>query len=195
MYYIYHIEDIKIGCTTQPIKRTKEQGFLEYNILETHSDIYVASDREIELQKQYGLPVDTIPYWQSSEQLRKGATFASASKGGKIGGKKTGQIHLDSGHWKRVCSLGGKAGGKAGGKISGRLAVESGHVKIMAQKAKEKLSIPCIAIRLSDNTHIEYSSQSEASRELLIATSNINSILRNGKQKSAKGYTFKYKMI
>jgi hypothetical protein len=193
MYYIYHIEGIKIGCTTQPKKRTKEQGFKSYNILETYDDIYVASDREIKLQKQYGLPVDTTPYYESSKRLRKNATFASASKGGKIGGKTTGQMHLDSGHWKRFCSLGGKTG--AGGKVSGRLAVESGHVKIMAQKAKEKLSIPCIAIRLSDNTHTEYSSQSEAGRQLLIPTSNINNILRNGKQKSAKGYTFKYKTI
>jgi hypothetical protein len=70
MYYIYHISKVKIGCTTNPKKRVKEQGFSNFEILESHSDIYIASDREIELQKQYGYPVDKIPYHISKNNRR-----------------------------------------------------------------------------------------------------------------------------
>jgi hypothetical protein len=190
MYYIYHIEGVKIGCTTQPNKRTKEQGFDSFIILEEHTDIYEASDREIQLQKKYNYPIDTTPYWQSSQRLRKNATFNSASKGGKIGGNITGKLHLESGHWNKFCSLGGKTG--AGGRASGRLAVENGRVKEMAQKAKEKLSKPIIAFK--NNIQIEFNSISDASKELNIKIPNIVCTLK-GRQKTAKGYTFKYKTI
>ena len=42
-----------------------DQGFSDWEILEEHNDINIASDREIELQKEYGYPVDKLPYWQS----------------------------------------------------------------------------------------------------------------------------------
>ena len=192
MYSIYHIVGIKIGCSTQVVKRIKEQGFNNFEILEEHTDIYVASDREMDLQKQYGYKVDNIPYWQSAQRLRKNASFKSAQKGGLKGGKTSKEL----GHIQRAqkigCSLGGKVGGKITGKINGRLAVESGRVKLMAQKAKEKLSIPLIAIKISDNSEIYYTSQSEAARKLNMHSSCINVILRGGKQKTSKGYTFRY---
>jgi len=65
MYYIYHIPGIKVGCTTDIVTRVKQQNFTDYEVLEEHVDIYLASEREIELQKQYGYPVDTIPYWKT----------------------------------------------------------------------------------------------------------------------------------
>ena len=61
-HYIYHIPGIKIGCTKNLTKRMQEQGFTEWEILETHTDGWLAGDREIELQKEYGLPVDTCHY-------------------------------------------------------------------------------------------------------------------------------------
>jgi hypothetical protein len=192
MYSIYHITGVKIGCTTQVIKRTKEQGFSNFEILEEHTDIFVASDREMELQKQYGYKVDSIPYWQSSQRLRKNASFKSAQKGGLKGGK----ISKELGHIQRAqkigCSLGGKIGGKISGKINGTKLAAKGHMKVMAQKAKEKLSIPVIAINLSDNSEMYYSSQSEAARQLNMDSSCINTIIRGGKQKTSKGYTFRY---
>jgi hypothetical protein len=54
MYYIYHIKGVKIGCTKNLTRRMREQGFEEYEILETHENIDVASKREIELQNQFG---------------------------------------------------------------------------------------------------------------------------------------------
>jgi hypothetical protein len=64
-YYIYHIEGVKIGCSTNPKKRVKEQGYTEYQIVESHSDIGIAADRELELQKEYGYKVDSVRYNQS----------------------------------------------------------------------------------------------------------------------------------
>ena len=73
MYYIYHIKGVKIGCTTNPkIRIIKRQGFTEYEILETHSDIDIASEREMELQEQYGYKVDVTPYKQSYDWATKG---------------------------------------------------------------------------------------------------------------------------
>jgi hypothetical protein len=54
MYYIYHIKGVKIGCTKHLTRRMREQGFVDYEILETHEDINIASEREIELQNKFG---------------------------------------------------------------------------------------------------------------------------------------------
>lgn len=75
MYYIYHIPGIKIGCTYNLERRIKEQKFDVYELLEQHTDKFIASKREIELQKQYGYKVDTIQYFAAkySEAGLKGA--------------------------------------------------------------------------------------------------------------------------
>lgn len=56
MYTIYHIPGVKIGCTMNLRRRMNEQGYDDgdYEILEVHDDIDIASRREIELQKEYG---------------------------------------------------------------------------------------------------------------------------------------------
>ena len=76
-YYIYHIPGIKIGCTVNVPRRMKQQRFTEWEHLETHTDIYEASNREIELQKEYGLPVDSIPYYQAVENIKLGGIKGS----------------------------------------------------------------------------------------------------------------------
>jgi len=76
MYYIYHIPDIKIGCTTEPERRVKRQGYKDYHILEVHSDIDIASKRERELQKEYGYRVDKAPYSHNYQQRVKNSKFA-----------------------------------------------------------------------------------------------------------------------
>ena len=65
MYYIYHIPGVKIGCSTEPKARVEKQGYSNFDILETHSDIDIASERELELQKQYGYKTDKSLYKQS----------------------------------------------------------------------------------------------------------------------------------
>ena len=91
MFTLYHIEGVKIGCTTQPIERVKEQGFNTFEILEEHTDIYVASDREQELQKQYGYRIDECPYWKSYQQnieRRSKLTKEKLVKAGEESGNK-----------------------------------------------------------------------------------------------------------
>ena len=98
IYYIYHLKGKKIGCTQNPKRRTKKQGFDNYEILEQHTDIYIASDRELELQREWGYKVDTKPYWKSIKM----ATFESRSKGGKIGGKVVAIINAATGHMDKM---------------------------------------------------------------------------------------------
>ena len=91
MYYIYHIEGIKIGCSTQPKERVRKQGYSDFQIIEKHTDIFLASDREQELQKQYGYRVDECSYWKSYEQnieRRRNLTKEKLVKGAKEGGNK-----------------------------------------------------------------------------------------------------------
>ena len=92
MYYIYHIAGIKIGCTDDLEKRMSDQGFTEWEILETHEDGWLAGDREQELQKEYGLPVDKVHYMISrqnrpkwNDDTRHKFTIEDCKKGGEAG--------------------------------------------------------------------------------------------------------------
>lgn len=105
-YKIYHIPGVKIGCTTLTIeKRAEQQGYTDVELLETHTDIDIASNREKELQKQYNYKVDRMPYWASIENRPKWK-IEHSSKGGKTN-VKTGKV-----------SDMGKIGGKIGGPIA-----------------------------------------------------------------------------
>lgn len=70
-YYIYEIPGVKIGCSTQPKERVEKQGFTEYVILEEHTDIDIASERELILQKEKGYPVDKSDYKTSVKNRPK----------------------------------------------------------------------------------------------------------------------------
>jgi galactose-1-phosphate uridylyltransferase len=70
----------------------KDQNFKEYEILESHSDIDIASIRERELQKQYGYKIDNNSYKHIT-------SFA------KINGIK----NKHSGHMHRITKLGSTA--------------------------------------------------------------------------------------
>jgi hypothetical protein len=129
MYYIYHIPGVKIGCTKNIESRIKAQGYSDYEILEEHTDIYVASDREIALQKQYGLPVDRLLYWKSIKQLIENPKTIPALKNSKLL-KKTGKKSLELGKTKENQSKNGKIGGK----IAGQIAKDSGHIQALGRK-------------------------------------------------------------
>ena len=100
----------KVGCTLRTIEaRALEQFHTDVNLLEEHTDIYVASDREIQLQKDYGYKVDKIPYWKTIENNSKGGWSQAAWDAVSIA--NTGRIpeHLKT---KKHQSKAGKAGGK-----------------------------------------------------------------------------------
>ena len=90
MYYIYHVPGEKIGVSKRPAKRVKMQDFSDYEILEEHTCIYTVSDREIELQKEYGYKVDNIPYWKTIENSRSNFTVEESRKGGLKNKEKPG---------------------------------------------------------------------------------------------------------
>ena len=67
-YFIYEIPGVKVGVTknlSQRQERQKNKGRL--NVLETHSCVFKASERELELQKQKGYRVDSRPYYKQLE--------------------------------------------------------------------------------------------------------------------------------
>jgi len=101
-YKIYHIKGVKIGVSIKPKKRVKKQGYNNYEILEEHLDVYEVSDREIQLQREYGYPVDKLPYWRTLKIVTK----EGMSKGGKV----TGKNNAKSGHMAKICKLGGATG-------------------------------------------------------------------------------------
>ena len=116
-YYIYHIPGIKIGCTQDVPHRMREQQFTEWEHLETHTDIYEASTRELELQAEFGLPIDKIPYWQAVENRRLGGIKGGSSKGNRTAGMNKacvvagGKAVVKSGQLKSISSSGGKVAG------------------------------------------------------------------------------------
>jgi hypothetical protein len=185
MYYIYHIEGVKIGCTTNPKGRTKKQGFTEYEILETHTDIKIASERERELQKQYGYRVDECPYYKSII-------------GNKEAAKKAGKIAVETGQIYKMAGLGGKAlrdkvikddpnyfknMGKIGSiKADGRGAIATKYKKEYAILVYKYNTNECIG---------EYPNQLEAAKMLGIHPQNIGRQLL-GKAKQTGGYRFEY---
>jgi hypothetical protein len=103
MYYIYHIPGIKIGCTKN-LKRRIYQQYKgdDWELLETHTDIDIASERELVLQKQYGYKVDTLPYKRSREIASNKQSYA-----GKVSATKQWKENRERELEK--CKMGGQA--------------------------------------------------------------------------------------
>jgi hypothetical protein len=124
-YYIYHIPGVKIGCSTNPTNRVNSQGYFDFEILEEHTDIMIASQREIDLQLEYGYGRDNKPYWMTINAPT-------------LNGRRNGGIrNVESGHLASISSNAGKIGGRLGGKINGKKNVESGHWEIVRHLGNE----------------------------------------------------------
>lgn len=66
MYYIYHIEGIKVGCTNNPAKRiVHQQGYKDFKILAKTKCIDEASKLEFEWQNKLGYKNDIRTYKQT----------------------------------------------------------------------------------------------------------------------------------
>ena len=62
-YYIYEIPGVKVGCTTDMVRRQKQQRDKgEMILLESYNDIQKASERERELQVDKGYNLETTTY-------------------------------------------------------------------------------------------------------------------------------------
>jgi hypothetical protein len=84
-HYVNHNGTIgKIGCSENIKSRFKkytDAELVDWEIIETHTDIYKVSDREIELQKMYGYPVDHVPYYHSKKMQEKGRVIGGIAGG------------------------------------------------------------------------------------------------------------------
>ena len=106
-YTIYHIPNVKIGCSRDAYWRVRRQGYTDFEVLEQHTDIYEASRREKELQAEYGYTVDANEYWMAVENGEKagGFTREQMAKGGR------NSIHImRSKLTPEALSRGGRAG-------------------------------------------------------------------------------------
>ena len=92
-YTIYHIPGTKIGCTSDLVRRLRDQGFTDCEILEEHTDINLASTRERELQEEFEYPVDKDLYSSSARKGRKYFTIEEQQRGGLLGSVQ-GTINL-----------------------------------------------------------------------------------------------------
>jgi hypothetical protein len=113
--YVYRSGLIgKIGCSNNisgRLTKYNSNQLKDYEILEEHTDIYLASDREQQLQKENGYRVDRVPYHK---------TFNIAQPAGLKGGKSaidTGQLdtarktaHDKCNHSKYICPYCNKEG-------------------------------------------------------------------------------------
>jgi hypothetical protein len=213
-YYIYHIDGIKIGCSDNPKMRVKKQGYTEYTILETYDDIIIASNRELELQSQWGYKVDTEPYYKTIKMGSKKSRSKGGAKTAAIPGhmaaiaKIAGISNVKSGHIQQLGKIYGaktallgigvhnfeirSKAGKIGGKIQGAKNVASGHMDIMREISIKARQIIIEQKDLYGNLIAEYKSGKEAATLLKLHASNINAVCR-GKLKHTGGYTFNYK--
>ena len=195
MYYIYHIPGIKIGCSSEIDIRVESQGFNQYEILENHLDIYIASNRERELQKQYGYLIDKAPYWMTIENQIKSRNKKSRIKAIKSRGKV-----------KEVLSTMGKIGGNKN-KESGKLLYAAKKAWNLPRSEKQKESCkamvekgrliaielkkkPIIATNVNTGEKIEFESTVQAAK--LFNDTNICNVLK-GRYKQSKGYYYEYK--
>jgi hypothetical protein len=137
-YYIYHIPTFvhksgkigKIGCSEEAEVRVLQQGYTDFEIIEEHTDIMIASDREIELQKQYGYAVDSCPYYITRQMPTKEGCKKGGDTAGKINAEKEGYMAKlgsisASKQWKenrehelKKCSKGGKSNAEKTSKIT-----------------------------------------------------------------------------
>lgn len=131
-YKIYHIEGVKIGCSINPQKRVKKQGYDNFTILEEYNDINIASQREIELQKKYGYTLDCTPY----NNTVCAPTIEGVKKGGESNNLKKWQLDNPE-EYKKNQLIGAIKGGITMGKIQGEKNKESGHISNLGKRMSD----------------------------------------------------------
>jgi hypothetical protein len=133
-YYLYHIPNVKIGCSINPERRVKSQGFTQYEILGEYENVEEASIAEIEHQKRFGYNVDNTKYSQTTNSPTKDGLI-KAGEGFKTYWKEL-QVNNQEEYSRRV-KIFLSAGGKKRGKIQGQKNKESGLISELGKKMSE----------------------------------------------------------
>ena len=92
-YYIYHIPGVKIGIGVNAKRRVKAQGYSDFEILEKHTDIIIASNRELELQELYGYEIDKTPYYITSQKNKELEQRIKTSSSMINNSNRVGKLH------------------------------------------------------------------------------------------------------
>lgn len=207
IYYIYHIKGRKIGCSKNVYKRIKSQlkEGEEWEILEEHIDIKLASNRELELQILFNYTKDNLLYYKTlnnqSDEGRSKSGKLAVEKGTlekarnsinrelqREATRKVGLNNVKTGHIKRIRQIAEETGvlDKVR-KINGKNNVINGHLKNISEKNKKQIK----AINLKTKQEIIFESIKEASNYFNVCNSNIVKVLK-GVYKSSCGHTFIY---
>lgn len=207
IYYIYHIPGVKIGCTDNVKRRVvRVQGYDNYEILEEHTDIYEASDREIQLQKEYGYKVDTNPYYKVIQRPTK----EGRSKAGKKGIKRLRKYNQNKEHQSMAGRKGGTItaakmtfeqrsyAGKKGGKVTTPKLVKwvkenPEHLRKIQKISAEKRQKAILQYDKDGNFIKEWDSIKECAELLELHATSITVVCKGGRQKTSGGFVFKYK--
>jgi len=203
IYSIYHIPTFihkngsigKIGCTskTNPEDRVKQQGYSEYEILEEHTCIDTVSKRELELQKEYGYPMDKKLYSIDRNLHTHRKSLEYLKEVGKNARKnKTGFFSLSKEQHLEACKKGGNIQGTKLYKEKRGLFGVSKEQRIEWAHLGKVTSKPILQYDLKGNLLNEYVSQKEAERQTGVRQTYIsyNCI---GTQKTAGGFIWKFK--
>lgn len=168
-YYIYHIPGVKIGCSTDPNRRVKRQGYECFEILETHSDIETAAVREKELQKQYGYRVDKSDYVQHYEYGKAGRAKCLG-----MGAKSQIENKIGMFSWSK----------------EKRTEFNRKNSMIGAKISAEKRSVPIDVYDYKTGKYLfSFSSKKEVAIKLNLSRGNITSVI-TGTRNHTGGYTF-----
>jgi hypothetical protein len=135
MYYIYHIPGVKIGCTKNLKNRLSQQTKGDWELLEEHNDIHIASEREIELQKQYGYKVDTATY----EKSVSGYSKEKIIKAGRASATKQWQENRNKELEK--CSKGGKVNAKKYSKVTHQCDLDWNIIKTFSSSKEAAVAV------------------------------------------------------
>jgi hypothetical protein len=163
-YYIYHIEGVKIGCTINPNKRIKVQGYSDYTILEIHTDEMIASIRERELQKEYGYKIDSSHYYKQMKMVNAASKPSIRKKAIK-----------NTNHKQRAIK-----------------AIQTCNKLNWEWNKEGKKNIPVLQYDINGNLIKEYKSIKLASEAIGVSKGFITMVCK-GRRKTAKGYIFNYK--
>jgi hypothetical protein len=166
-FAIYEIIGRKIGCTEQGSHRPTSQldKGEKWRWICGSNNIYEASDMELDLQKEYGYPVDKVPYWKGRDKA-----------------KTMNKVNQENNHYKSRNFVNAA-------KNSGKNMV----AKNKENGLYERFSKPVISTCKETGEEILFPSAHEAARQTGLKRPNITNLL-NGKYnlKSAGGYYWRY---
>jgi hypothetical protein len=155
----------------------------EYEILEEHTNVKTASNREQELQEQHGYRVDNIPYWKTLINLKKAYTPQSQKKRVANTDYKARTAKID--YKARTAKIDYKA---MVAKTDYKARTANTDYKAKAIKCEKSV----LQFDKQGNFLKQWKSAIEAKNELGYKSSCTISACLTGKQKKAQGYVWKY---